>query len=185
MYVDVSKCCYLIKKEKQKCPSPTGVYTWMQLALIKHRVRYQYGIFSSLPTTTLRFSKAWERNALRSVAREDLHRAQTHSTLPRIWCKPWIQTMSKMSSISDLKRSTAPKIQEKHNDAKDRNHGQTWFGHDFPAGQFVSVCCFLIAATTRYSGFFRLSLVTRFACDIGQWAKIWIWVSSEVISICI
>ena len=29
-------------------------------------------------------------------------------------------------------------------------------------------------ATTRYSGFFLLSLVTRFACDIGQLAKIWI-----------
>ena len=30
-----------------------------------------------------------------------------------------------------------------------------------------------------------LSLVTRFACGIGQLAKIWIWVSSEVITICI
>ena len=37
----------------------------------------------------------------------------------------------------------------------------------FPAGQFVSVRSFLIAATTRYSEFFLLSLVTRFACDIG------------------
>ena len=27
---------------------------------------------------------------------------------------------------------------------------------------------FLIAATTRYSGFFLLSFVTRFACDVGQ-----------------
>ena len=49
----------------------------------------------------------------------------------------------------------------------------TWFGHDFPAGQFVSVQSFLIAATKRYSGFFLLSLVTRFACDIGQSARIW------------
>ena len=49
----------------------------------------------------------------------------------------------------------------------------------------MSVRSFLIAATTRYSGFFLLSLVTRFACDIGQLAKIWIWVSSEVITICI
>ena len=30
---------------------------------------------------------------------------------------------------------------------------------------------------------FQLSLVTRFACDIGQLARIWIWVSSEVITI--
>ena len=30
-----------------------------------------------------------------------------------------------------------------------------------------------------------LSLVTRFACDIGQLARIWIRVSSEVITICI
>ena len=51
---------------------------------------------------------------------------------------------------------------------------KTWFGHDFPAGQFASVRIFLIAATTRYSGFFLLSLVTRFACGIGQLAKIWI-----------
>ena len=60
----------------------------------------------------------------------------------------------------------------------------TWFGHDFPARQ-LSVRSFLIAATTRYSGFFLLSLVMRFACDTGQLAKIWIWVSSEVITICI
>ena len=38
----------------------------------------------------------------------------------------------------------------------------------------LSVRSFLIAAMTRYSGFFLLSLVTRFACDIGQLAKIWI-----------
>ena len=50
----------------------------------------------------------------------------------------------------------------------------TWFGQDFPAGQFVSVRSCLIAATTRYSGFFVLPLVTRFACDIGQLVKIWI-----------
>ena len=50
----------------------------------------------------------------------------------------------------------------------------TWFGHVFPAGQLVSVRSFLIAATTRYSGFFLLSFVTRFARDIGQLAKIWI-----------
>ena len=37
-----------------------------------------------------------------------------------------------------------------------------------------SVRSFLIAAMTRYSGFFLLFLVTRFACDIGQLAKIWI-----------
>ena len=59
-----------------------------------------------------------------------------------------------------------------HNDAKDRKRKccsfLTWFGHEFPAGQIVSVRSFLIAATTRYSGFFLLSLVTRFACDIGQ-----------------
>ena len=30
----------------------------------------------------------------------------------------------------------------------------------------MSVRSFLIAAMTRYSGFFLLSLVTRFACDI-------------------
>ena len=35
----------------------------------------------------------------------------------------------------------------------------------------LSVRSFLIAAMTRYSGFFLLSLVTRFACDIGQLAK--------------
>ena len=51
----------------------------------------------------------------------------------------------------------------------------TWFGYDFPAGQFVSVRSFLIAATKWYSGFFLLSLLTRFACDTGQLAKIWIW----------
>ena len=50
----------------------------------------------------------------------------------------------------------------------------TWFGLSFPAGQFVSVRSFLIAATTQYSRLFLLSLVTRFACDIGQLAKIWI-----------
>ena len=49
----------------------------------------------------------------------------------------------------------------------------------------LSVRSFLIAAATRYSGLFLLSLVTRFACAIGQLAKIWIWVSSEVITICI
>ena len=49
----------------------------------------------------------------------------------------------------------------------------------------LSVRSFLIAAMARYSGFFLLSLVTRFVCDIGQFAKIWIWVSSEVITICI
>ena len=59
----------------------------------------------------------------------------------------------------------------------------TWFGHDFPAGQFVSVRSYLTAATTLYSGFFQLSLVTHFACDIGQLAGIWIWVPSEVITI--
>ena len=32
----------------------------------------------------------------------------------------------------------------------------------------VFVCSFLIAATTWYSGFFLLSIVTRFACDIGH-----------------
>ena len=40
----------------------------------------------------------------------------------------------------------------------------------------LSVRSFLIAAMTRYSGFFQLSLVMRFACDIGQ---------SGVITICI
>ena len=50
---------------------------------------------------------------------------------------------------------------------------------------FLSVHSLLIAATTWYSGFFLLSLVTRFACDISQSAKIWIWLSSEVITICI
>ena len=49
----------------------------------------------------------------------------------------------------------------------------------------LSVRSFLIAAMTRYSGFFQLSLVTRFACDIGQLARIWIWVSSGVITICV
>ena len=49
----------------------------------------------------------------------------------------------------------------------------------------LSVRSFLIAAMTRYSGFFQLSLVTRFACVIGQLARIWIWVSSGVITICI
>ena len=34
--------------------------------------------------TTHQFRKACERNALRSVAWENLHRAQTHLTLPRI-----------------------------------------------------------------------------------------------------
>ena len=47
----------------------------------------------------------------------------------------------------------------------------------------LSVRRFLNAAMTWYSGFFQLSLVTRFACDIGQLARIWIWVSSEVITI--
>ena len=43
----------------------------------------------------------------------------------------------------------------------------------------------VLAVTTWYSGFFLLSFVRRFACDIGQLANIWIWVSSEVITICI
>ena len=47
----------------------------------------------------------------------------------------------------------------------------------------------LIATTTWFCVFFLLSFVkrcvTRFACDIGQSAKFWIWVSSEVITICI
>ena len=47
----------------------------------------------------------------------------------------------------------------------------------------MSVRRFLNAAMTWYSGFFQLSLVTRFACDIGQLARIWIRVSSEVITI--
>ena len=59
----------------------------------------------------------------------------------------------------------------------------TWFSHGFSAWQFLSVSGLLIAATTWYFGFFQLS-VTRFACDIGQSAKIWICVSSEVIIIC-
>ena len=58
----------------------------------------------------------------------------------------------------------------------------TWFGHDFPAGQFVSVRSFLIAATIRYFGLFLLSLVTRFV-TLAKLAKIWFWVSSEVITI--
>ena len=52
-----------------------------------------------------------------------------------------------------------------------------------PTGQCLMQNAYLIAATTWYSGFFQLSLVTRFACDIGQLARIWIWVSSEVITI--
>ena len=60
----------------------------------------------------------------------------------------------------------------------------TWFGHDFSAGQFLSVRSLLIAATTWYSGFFLLSFATRLACDTaGQSAKMWIWVSSEAITI--
>ena len=47
----------------------------------------------------------------------------------------------------------------------------------------MSVRSYLIAAMTWYSGFFQLFLVTRFACDIGQLARIWIWVSSEVITV--
>ena len=54
------------------------------------------------------------------------------------------------------------------------------FSYDFPPGQSVSVRSFLIAATTWYPGFFLLSLVISFACDIGQWVTIWIWVSSEI-----
>ena len=44
----------------------------------------------------------------------------------------------------------------------------------------VCVCpqCYLIVAMAWYSGFFQLSLVTRFACEIGQLARIWIWVPS-------
>ena len=34
-----------------------------------------------------------------------------------------------------------------------------------------SVRSFLIAATTRYSGFFLLSFVTRFACDMVNWQR--------------
>ena len=43
----------------------------------------------------------------------------------------------------------------------------------FSAEQFAH--SLLIATTTWYSGFFLLSFVRRFACDIGQSAKIWIW----------
>ena len=53
----------------------------------------------------------------------------------------------------------------------------------FSAGQYL--VCLLIATTTWYCRFFLLSFVTHFACDIGQSAKFWIWVSSEVITICI
>ena len=54
----------------------------------------------------------------------------------------------------------------------------TWFGHDFPAGQFASVCSFLIAATTRDSELFLLSLVTRFArsqqlSTFAIWLQAW------------
>ena len=66
--------------------------------------------------------------------------------------------------------------------------GSSLCHHDFSAGQFLTVRGYLIgliAATTWYSGFFLLSIVTRFVYGIGQLAKIWIWVSSEVITICI
>ena len=64
----------------------------------------------------------------------------------------------------------------------------TWFGHDFPAGQFASVRSFLIAAMTQYSGFFlsvpchvpwsqRLSFNITFChleiCDAKRWSKRW------------
>ena len=63
---------------------------------------------------------------------------------------------------------------------------QIRYAAHFSARQFLpSVRSFLIAATTWYSGFFQLSFVTRFAFDNGQLATIWIWVSSEVITICI
>ena len=45
----------------------------------------------------------------------------------------------------------------------------------FCCGTVLSVHSLLIATTTRYSGFFLLSFVTRFACDIGQSAKSFIW----------
>ena len=37
--------------------------------------------------------------------------------------------------------------------------------------QFLYVCSFLIAATTWYTGFFKLSFVTRFACDMANLRK--------------
>ena len=43
----------------------------------------------------------------------------------------------------------------------------------------------LLVATTWYSGVFLLTFATRFACDICQSAKVWIWFPSEVITICI
>ena len=49
---------------------------------------------------------------------------------------------------------------------------------------FFSVRSFLVVATTWYFGFFQLFFETSFASDIGQSAKIWIWVSSEIISVC-
>ena len=57
------------------------------------------------------------------------------------------------------RQGSAPKWGGKKGEFRD----WTRFGHDFLAGQFVSVRSFLIAETTRYSGFFLLSLVTCFA----------------------
>ena len=61
------------------------------------------------------------------------------------------------------------------------NYAEVWiaFGtgrcfRSIAANEIAHVRSFLIAAMTRYSGFFLLSSVTRFACDIGQLAKIWI-----------
>ena len=56
--------------------------------------------------------------------------------------------------------------------------------HVFSAWQFLSARNLFIASTTWYSEVCLLFGVTSFACDIDQSASIWIWVSSEVITMC-
>ena len=50
---------------------------------------------------------------------------------------------------------------------------------------FVCSCSLLTATTTWCSIFCLLSFVTRFACDTGQSAKVWICVLYEAITVCI
>ena len=87
------------------------------LQMVMNSDETQIQIFADCPMSHAKHTTKDKRKNSEYHVDVAIMRLRIDKTVPR---KNHSQTMIKMSSISDLKRPTAPKIQSKYNDAKDR-----------------------------------------------------------------
>ena len=87
------------------------------LQMVMNSDETQIQIFADCPMSHAKHTTKDNRKNAEYHVDVAIMRLRVDKTIPR---KNHSQTMIKMSSISDLKRPTAPKIQSKHNDTKYR-----------------------------------------------------------------